>query len=323
MRYRLYPWLLILCATLPASRARAYQTAGHFYSIVAELGAENPANSTFTAVQARVISFCVQVPDLAREFDAITTRATIPLWANMSWGLFDACWSKEVRHMVSVQHYLHALTGAPHDATLEAGRRTVAELRARLRSNPADVATACALGFATHMLGDSFAHERMDGSGRQYDTGLGHFRDDTKPDHPLVRADRLIMWRGYLHEARAHLKVALPPNALGLIANVAQRLFPVGGEVKNYDESRLATGLEDTLGSQKSVWVPYQPALEVANGKEILLTTPCSGVAQRYSAALGVSFDCNEAWRTYLQVARPRFARTPPMCDVTPDEESL
>ena len=323
MRHYLCGWLFLVCAVLPTSRAHAYQTAGHFYSIIAELGAESSADGTFTPEQARVISFCVQVPDLAREFDAITARAEIPLWANVSWGLFSSCLSKGVRHMVTVQHYLHALTGTSHDATLEAGRRTLTDLRARLRAHPTDMATACALGFATHMLGDSFAHERMDNSGRQYDTGLGHFRDNTKPDHPLVRADRLMMWRGYLHEARAHLRVVLPPNTLGAIAGVAQRLFPLKSGAKNYDEESLARGLEDTLGAQKSAWVPYQPTLQAANGDEILLTTPCSGVAKKYSAALGVAFDCDTAWRTYLEAARPSFVNAPPMCELAADEESL
>jgi hypothetical protein len=310
----------VLFIALSWRPAKAYQVAGHFYSIVSELGLQDRAALPFTDTQMRVISFCAELPDLAKEFDAITTRAEIPLWANVTWGVFSACWSNGVRHMVTTQHYLHALTGLPHDVTLAAGKRTLSHLRGLVDANPRSMEAACALGFATHMLGDSFAHERMDHSGYQYDTGLGHFRDDTRPDHPLVTGERLQMWQHYLAEAGTNLRMALASQTLGTLDTLGARLFPVPAGTSNYDEAGLITGLSGAMGPERATLVPYGPPLEDLNAGEYLLSTPCEAVVQQYGAALGTTFDCRAAWQTYLNVVGQTFATAPAACPAPTEE---
>jgi hypothetical protein len=98
----------------------------------------------------------------------------------------------DIQRMVAVQQLLHGLTGGEATALQDVAEKTVKRLAKPIVDRGGRTPTSdelCALGFAYHLLGDSFAHQTIDkpktGEWRMYETGYGHLRDFHNPDYPL------------------------------------------------------------------------------------------------------------------------------------------
>ena len=310
----------LVCGPAPA---RAYQESGHFYTVVSALEAHHPAYMAAAARQARVVAFCAQLPDLASELDAITTRVRLAWDEQLSWGLLSRCSGAGVQRMVATQHYVHALTGADHLSTRLAVQQTAQLLLAGLQQDPNDATQACALGMAMHGLGDAFAHARLDLGTQQYPTGLGHFRDKTHPDHPLFNGARFELWKVYLQQVNSSLGVSLDANQLARIDAVGQALLQQAERDKNYDEPQLIAALRGLWGDAADTWAPYRPALEVVHHGQWVLTQTCGSLLSQYEPALGVHLDCATVWRIYFKAAQRGFQSVPAVCPVPPTQEVM
>lgn len=191
--FSVIPFLLLaLVSTTGVSFA--YNEDGHFYTAAAIERTRHLQGTDFT--EARLVTFCAQLPDMTKELDAVTLRVNeLGTGYGYLWGAFSTCWGKGVRHMVTVHQYLHGFVDAgqidkprkahPAQAVTEAAIATVGFFRDRLerQHNPND---ACALGFAIHLLGDSFAHRTLSNPNIMYDPGMGHFDDGHHPERHRV-----------------------------------------------------------------------------------------------------------------------------------------
>jgi hypothetical protein len=181
--------VLGFAAVMPAN---AYNEAGHFYSVgyaVRNLTQPMPAN------WAAIIAFCAQLPDECYELDAVEQGRSLAPWhpVNISHWWLSIGDGSDVQRMIAVQQLLHGLTGGEAKALQASAVEIVKELAKPVTSHDGGTPTSdqlCALGFAYHLLGDSFAHEAMDApqagqQSRMYETGYGHVRDGHNPDYPL------------------------------------------------------------------------------------------------------------------------------------------
>lgn len=169
--------------------AAAYDQAGHFYTAFA---LARTAQAGFPDRDRLTVSFCAQLPDMASDLDAVSvyqSAATNP-WRWLRWATSDVISGDDLRRMVTLQHLLHGLSGGQAVALQAVAKATVARLQAALAGAGADRAEAlCALGFGLHLLGDAYAHERLEDAGRppaerkMYVTGRGHAGDWHDPDH--------------------------------------------------------------------------------------------------------------------------------------------
>ncbi|PYN95503.1 MAG: hypothetical protein DMD91_24455 [Candidatus Rokuibacteriota bacterium] len=77
----------------------AYDPDGHFYTVVAIEVNRTPALTDRPRREAALVAFCAQLPDLAKEFDAVSlrVRATASL-TGFSWGAFSTCWGANVKY---------------------------------------------------------------------------------------------------------------------------------------------------------------------------------------------------------------------------------
>src|SRR5258706_8657716 len=176
--------------------AFAYNEDGHFYTVVA-LEQERRDLANLPADHFRIVALCAQIPDLSRELDAVTLKVnSLGALGGWLWGGFGACRNDEVRHMVSVHHYVHALTDGDAKRTEAAANETVTKLRAIWSSDPTYV-NACALGLGLHLLGDSQSHRRLGTDSQMYGPGMGHANDNHDPDYIVFR-DRLPLWKRYV-----------------------------------------------------------------------------------------------------------------------------
>jgi hypothetical protein len=167
--------------------AFAYQSAGHFYSVYAVA----VSTTHLTASEQRLLAFCAQLPDQSRDLDAVTVYKTVVLkhpvdW--VTWATFNRVSSSAtaVRQMITVQQQLHVLTGGNADDVRAMARNVVGLLTQQVTTSTDRRTAICALGFGFHMLGDSYAHQRMEEDlESMYPTGRGHAADFSYPDYPL------------------------------------------------------------------------------------------------------------------------------------------
>lgn len=187
---------LLSCAL--AVPAGAYQREEHYYSTRLALAASRPGP------EDAVVSLCAQLADEAPELNPIEAyrrmmrRPLVYAW----WSLRSAGADEPVGRMITVQQALHALTGGSSEAAHAIGAtaaRAALKTAAAAPDEPEARADAyCALGFALHFYGDTYAHRRVHNPARMYPTGLGHLFDGLSPDLPLYNKDRAALWDGYL-----------------------------------------------------------------------------------------------------------------------------
>jgi hypothetical protein len=328
--------IAILAAAAWLARAippvRAWDEGGHFYTVTAVQHDHRPPFDGSDRSLALLAAFCTQLPDLSADLDAVTVRTKlIPSFATLTWGLFTQCWGADVRHMVTVQHYLHALTGGPADPVNEAAREILQDLHATLDPLHPDPNTVCAIGFAAHLLGDTYAHRRIDDPNSMYPTGLGHFRDKNRPDHPLYDDARTTLWKGYVLEASEDLESALEdPQLLALdavpdeVRRVALAAKDPPSDGNEWKEADLIKGLVLTLEGDAATWASYTPALEeVARAAAVsswlpILTKDCEEMKNLFPAGPQTQrWTCKGTMRTYLQTAVRVFKKNgvPAQCD--------
>jgi hypothetical protein len=194
-----------------ASSAAAYEVAGHYYTMTLLMKELLPQQ--LQEKQSSLVAFCAQLPDIAEELDALEVykeAASNPIaWA--AWGSNEKVWNKSVAQMIAVQQLLHGLTGGNAKELQAVARDLVKELSLNISSRPggappsAATSGLCALGFALHLYGDSFAHRQLDNQEFMYPTGRGHAGDGHKPDRPLSSSNRTLDWEGYLLQGAGHL----------------------------------------------------------------------------------------------------------------------
>jgi hypothetical protein len=189
---------LALCILLTGtSYAPAYNYSGHYYSIEVILDSDFAGSlKSLSAEDRALVGYCRELPDLSKQLSAVNVYEEATLQPNVfnwiRWAAFDSVVNDDYRQMVAVEQLLHALTGGD-----SAGMRTVALgiLRHLLDgangglpdSKASRPAVLCAIGFALHMYGDTFAHRILpwfnETQGETlYSTGRGHFFDLHYPD---------------------------------------------------------------------------------------------------------------------------------------------
>jgi len=191
----------LVLAVAPGREAGAYMQAGHFRSIslVVDLTLNRVPGETvpFSPEEERLVAFCAQLPDLSIDLDASATyasmlrrRSIMQKW--WGWGVNDDLGDARVRRMFAVQQVQHVLTGGNAEVVESIAtsvlRRKFWDVQAA--TGEARGAALCALGFAFHMYGDSFAHRYLPGQphslrDEMYPTGRGHaLIHGNAPDYP-------------------------------------------------------------------------------------------------------------------------------------------
>ncbi|MGA2549114.1 MAG: hypothetical protein ABSF50_03110 [Burkholderiaceae bacterium] len=312
--------VMMLCGS-----AAAYLAGGHYYTLwalhaIAQQKQLIKGSDDYWSLEA----LCAEIPDVSREFDAITQRQRV-LWSlDMrevgTWGWMGACYSPISKHMAASQYYIHGLTGAPKSSVRRAAADLIARLAPQDRADLSDqdkANWACARGFALHLYGDSFAHSEFGegADGLLYPTGMGHLREYSQPDYMAASqhdpGDRWTDWTLGLSQALyGSPDAGIALNAL--VAKEAPGLVPQG---KNEDPKVAeSTGVENLL---KTVGPPPYPGivLDIANvEKDVvhMVDTDCQGELNK-AAGNGVSApgrlkpDCAKVWAIYLSQAREAF----------------
>ncbi|MBW0432851.1 hypothetical protein [Leptospira yasudae] len=187
--------LLLLCHSL-----NAYQEDGHFYTVQTVLNNFH-SSSPLTKDEIALVAFCTQLPDEVPELDAISVYQKLAFqhpFDFLLWVFTDHGSPDVLGRMAEVQQLLHGLTGGSSDHLRSVSIVTLNQLRTDLTSKKQRSSEElCALGFAFHLLGDSFAHRKLRNDKKMYPTGRGHASDMTLPDHPVHSDSRVVDWENY------------------------------------------------------------------------------------------------------------------------------
>ncbi len=304
----------LLAGDLLLGRVAAYNDDGHFFTAISVARSRLPAFADKGQQSAVLMMLCAQVPDLAWEYDAVSLRVRVSKSVQgWLWGGFSACRGSDVCHMVSVHHYLHALTDQDADATTKAARATLTRLLDQ--GNAPDIADpnrVCAAGFAVHLLGDSFAHRRLrEPKNRMYPAGMGHFRDDHDPDYVLYdesRADKYLVYARALDQA---FQSKTGEAHWAELAKLLKELRDTANSNNKYNEKGLRDALLNGLGGDAEVriWAPYKPTIEQqAKDGGLVLSRTCKDVLDTHApAALKGALNCDTVWKRFKEAAVPAF----------------
>ncbi|XDD49995.1 hypothetical protein AB3N59_16770 [Leptospira sp. WS92.C1] len=189
-------WILfLLCHGLGA-----YQEDGHFYTVQTVLNNFHTP-SPLTKEETALVAFCAQLPDEVPEFDAISVYRKFAMdspWQFLIWVFTDRGSRNTLGRMAEIQQLLHGLTGGNSEHLRQVSIMILDQLRKELTSKKEKMPEKlCALGFAFHLLGDSFAHRKLRNSKKMYPTGRGHASDMTLPDQPVHSDSRVTEWENY------------------------------------------------------------------------------------------------------------------------------
>ena len=273
-------------------------------------------------------AFCTQIPDLARELDATTLRSEDMFDPNMlAWGAFSTCRGRNVRHMVTAHHYIHALTDSPAGPVTDAAVAIIKSLRQRGAAD-IDPNRACARGLGFHLLGDSFAHRRMAEPERTYAPGLGHVRDKHHPDYIGFDGRRVHLWADYTQRLAEAIELKVDDPAMQLLAKTVKDHLDGGEDTNLYNtdaiDAALMLSLDDPLPREKALWAPYSPRLDrlYPVGTHIL-TLSFDDVVAIYRSVLPPSssaLNYRTVWKIYMDVAIPEFGRKDIPSNCPPEE---
>ena len=285
--------LLAAAALLSARPAAAYRWDEHYYTVRLAFGAREGGE---------IAALCAQLADEAPELSAIAVYRRLmkhPL-DYASWTFRGAGPDETVGRMMTIQQLLHGLTGGSPEAVRAIAVDAVKTLgeTARAEKDPRKRADAqCALGFALHLYGDSFAHTRIKNTTRMYPTGLGHFFDATTPDHPLSSTARLEMWRDYLATAPtfipAGIKAALEP--VFAAAAESQRRARAGNDFARVELMHAETKALEGSG------------IKAALLEHNLSNKPCQAIADAAAKGMPATPTCEGAWALYRDAAVKAF----------------
>ena len=285
---------LLLAFLLAAAPAGAYQRDEHYLTTRLVLGAREGGD---------IAALCSQLADEAPELNAIEVYQRLmehPL-DYAAWTLTGNGPDGTVGRFVTVQQMLHGLTGGSPEAVRAVAAETARGLwkTARAEKDPArrtDV--QCALGFALHLYGDSFAHQRIKNPALMYRTGIGHLFDGAKPDMPLCTPERMKLWRGYLASAPG-----LIPE--GAIFSFESMFFSASASqlkarrANDYAREELMRAEAEALRGGGVIASPL--ARNLANH-------PCQKIADAAAKGLPRAPTCEGAWTIYREAAARAFA---------------
>ena len=315
-------WVL-LCGA--AATAFAFNLGGHYYSVLAILSSGNAEIDTGRATEA----FCSELPDMSKELDAITLRTDV-FWStrDRAWGSGARCTTSVSRRMVQVQFYLHALTGQGASVSRAAAEKMLNDLGKRISAGGIRQELAnlrCERGFATHLLGDTFAHVQLrpdpqisakykDPIGVLYETGLGHFRDGVDPDYMLWRTSpefaEDVQWTGWVKE------VANRVDGRAAIQDAKQIIGATSAwRASKGKAAALEAGLIEEL--KRNIGKPWLSDLPDAKHDWMWSQTQsCATQIKKYFDPLQVAAedrpDCTVVWHDYLVRAEAAFAASRP-----------
>jgi len=203
--------LTLLMSLSMSPIAFCWEEAGHYYSVQYLLTMyDGWKNLNLPKEDINIISFCTQLPDEASELDAANLYFALRLLK-----VRDTDFTNEV---FTVEQISHGLTGGNSTILREVAERTIKKIIEDLNARPQIqheqmITRACALGFALHLYGDSFAHRDLDNESKMYPTGRGHgLAAVTNPDHPLLDKRR-DPWKQYMQDMALLLKGTLPKNS--------------------------------------------------------------------------------------------------------------
>jgi len=306
--------------------ANAYNDDGHFYTIASIINGSILSLDPKVRAVADVVAVCAQMPDLSRELDAVSLRIQVAgNWGGWLWGPFGVCPTPAVVDMVQKHHYLHSLTDQDSGRTRAATLATLNILRKQLGEAPSDV-NACALGFAVHAYGDSFAHVRLDNPSRMYPPGMGHFRDDHKPDYVEYSQQRERSWEEYGKGFSAAWQFSPDPNYLEFVLKIPRRELTAGdgGQTFWTDEGRVCYH-EDNVRKQLFLvqgpaWQPWlqmqQPRIEALYGSGNMILDPFDRVIARLLPDRAKVLTLSAVWPVYMRAVKAGWGDTvKPACD--------
>ena len=317
-------WLIVatfaFMTQIAPAMAMAYNDDGHFYTVVSIAHAHLPPYNGHTQDDAVLMALCAQIPDLAKEYDAVSLRVrTIPSITGSFWGMFSSCWGTDVCHMVTVHHYLHGLTDGKAEDVTRAAKATLRALLRDLETGKQEEhgSRVCAAGFAIHLLGDSFAHRRLSTPTRMYAPGMGHFRDNHDPDFILFNPDRSHNYVAYAQALDETLQSQSAPSRWTTLRELLSQMQPGAHRDNLYNEKRLRDAFLNTLRADGTdhtpIWAPYKPPLESGN-EDLVLSRTCKDVLDGYQVR---NVNCNTVWKLYRQAVVQAFAqeKIKPTCD--------
>lgn len=311
MRRNAKSWISRVCAfvslgcaaALPQS-VNAYQDPGHYYTLVAlfELAQHEPANF---ARYRRVIAFCAELPDLSTELDAFTQRTLVlkSPWT-WGWGPFGLCTTKHATHMAMTHYYLHGLTGtaAPTGGDQRSVRKaaenlidTFRDALSRAPNSGEKVNAACAMGFAAHLLADSFAHVQLHRGNIYYPTGIGHGLAVSYPDYVMTRAfstaavDSDNDWEHWVHSAASVFQVPDGEQALAKIEATYTRTD--AGHDPAADEAKIRKDLISAAGES---WERDFESILTSGDPEQNWNAPKSGTFFGRTFSLPAPYRCRD-----------------------------
>lgn len=298
----------------------AYNEDGHFYSVVAELRARTPAFAERERAEAIVTAFCAQMPDLAMELDAVTLRVGVAESpSNWGWSVLGQCWTTEVTHMDTAHELIHALTGTKPKPVTDAAVAIITELRTRRATEAFDPVRACAIGFGVHLLGDSFAHQRIGEEGMfTYPPGMGHWRDNHSPDYIVYNGPRERLWEDYLQKLSQALDLDLDAPILAAFHQIATDNFAGRDDDNKYNQAKIIARLKEIAGAAgpdaETIRTPGDnpspPAVETYNDGAFVLKHSFDEVVSAYRAYLPLgdeNLQYKDVWNLYMPVATSAF----------------
>jgi len=308
---------VLLGVVVDARSAYGYNEDGHFYTVTAVEHDREPPFEGGSRDEAVLTAFCAQLPDLANQLDATTLRANLIFsFSGTFWGAFSRCWSEDVRHMVAVHQYLHGLTDTAAQPVTDVAVAIIKTLRRQEESHP-DPNTACAIGFAIHLLGDSFAHRQLHGStDHMYAPGMGHFRDNHDPDYIDFTEDRMKLWETYTNTLADALQIRFDQSRWTDLRKVVES--NLGGTEDNYFNSKeIIKGLRETLNDNGGIpiWAKYDPPVEDLTSQDSwygqhVLSRDFRDVVTKYTPPLHYTeLTYEQVWGTYESVAIKEFER--------------
>jgi hypothetical protein len=284
---------------LAAAPARAYQRDEHYYSLRLALGENAPR-----LAGDEIVAMCGQLADEAPELNPIATYRRVmrhPL-SYASWSLTDGGPDATVGAMVTVQQLLHGLTGgsseAAHEIALDTARGSLGTARKAPAGSAARADALCALGFALHFYGDSYAHRRIHNPARMYPTGLGHMFDAGTPDIPFYTPARTALWLEYLRS----LKVLFPELSAEAMAQFLDQCKQciVHAKEENAYGARDLHRLEALELERLGVVAAPLPRAGRKFGCQRLVDLQMKGAA--------IAPDCERSWSLYRGEAERAFA---------------
>jgi hypothetical protein len=284
-----------------AGPAAAYQRDEHYFSTRIALASLRPP-----LPGADVVAFCGQLADEAPELNAIAIyeRLMRHPFDYASWTMRADGPDATVGRMVTVQQLLHSLTGGSASAARTIATATVrasfVEAEREERGGPEKRADAlCALGFALHFYGDTYAHKRLKNPRRMYRTGIGHLFDASTPDFPLSAPDRLALWREYVTSLRTLFPAKSVPIDPLLAGAAESSAAARSANAYNRDALIRFETLELVRHGVEAAPIPLNTAKK-----------SCQELSDAYAAAHGwkAAPSCERAWALHRAAAERAFA---------------